>query len=70
MLAAIDLDDRGQVVAKRKHQPIHVSQHAPVAPHHRKKRPNDLVVSYGHADRESVDPLVDWLKHYVGLDRS
>ena len=31
------------------------------------KRPNDLFVSYGHADRDRVDPVVSWLKHDVGL---
>ena len=31
------------------------------------KRPNDLFVSYGHADRNLVDPLVDWLRRSAGL---
>jgi TIR domain len=31
------------------------------------KRPNDLFVSYGHADRDRVDPIVEWLKRHVGL---
>ena len=31
------------------------------------KRPNDLFVSYGHADKARVDPIVNWLRHEVGL---
>ena len=31
------------------------------------KRPNDLFVSYGHADKNRVDTVVDWLRHSVGL---
>jgi hypothetical protein len=31
------------------------------------KRPNDLFVSYGHVDRAHVDPIVNWLRHSVGL---
>lgn len=31
------------------------------------KRPNDLFVSYGHADRNLVDPIVDWLRRSAGL---
>jgi hypothetical protein len=31
------------------------------------KRPHDLFVSYGHADRDRVDPIVEWLKRHVGL---
>lgn len=31
------------------------------------KRPNDLFVSYGHADKSRVDPIVGWLKHAAGL---
>jgi hypothetical protein len=31
------------------------------------KRPNDLFVSYGHADRTVVDPIVDWLRRFAGL---
>ena len=31
------------------------------------KRPNDLFVSYGHADRDRVDPIVEWLKRHVRL---
>jgi hypothetical protein len=31
------------------------------------KRPNDLFISYGHVDRGRIDPIVDWLKHRVGL---
>jgi len=31
------------------------------------KRPNDLFVSYGHADKARVDPIVNWLRHDVGL---
>lgn len=31
------------------------------------KRPNDLFVSYGHADRNLVDPLVNWLRRLAGL---
>ena len=31
------------------------------------KRPNDLFVSYGHADRARVDPIVDWLQRSAGL---
>lgn len=31
------------------------------------KRPNDLFVSYGHADRALVDTVVDWLSRSAGL---
>ena len=31
------------------------------------KRPNDFFVSYGHADKARVDPIVNWLRHEVGL---
>jgi TIR domain len=31
------------------------------------KRPNDLFVSYGHADRALVEPVVDWLRRSAGL---
>ncbi|HNC31945.1 MAG TPA: toll/interleukin-1 receptor domain-containing protein [Cyclobacteriaceae bacterium] len=31
------------------------------------KRPNDLFISYGHADQHRINPIVDWLKRYVGL---
>ncbi len=31
------------------------------------KRPNDFFVSYGHADKARVDPIVHWLRHEVGL---
>jgi hypothetical protein len=31
------------------------------------KRPNDLFVSYGHSDRDRVDPIIEWLKRHVGL---
>ncbi|GIM89187.1 toll/interleukin-1 receptor domain-containing protein [Paractinoplanes toevensis] len=31
------------------------------------KRPNDLFVSYGHADRELVGPVVDWLRRSAQL---
>jgi hypothetical protein len=31
------------------------------------KRPHDLFISYGHADRDRVDPIVEWLKRHVGL---
>lgn len=32
------------------------------------KRPHDLFVSYGHSDRELVDPIVDLFKRHVGLN--
>jgi hypothetical protein len=31
------------------------------------KRPNDLFISYGHADRDVVGPIVDWLGRSAGL---
>jgi TIR domain len=31
------------------------------------KRPNDLFISYGHADRALVDPVVDWLSRSTGF---
>lgn len=31
------------------------------------KRPNDLFISYGHADRAIVEPVVDWLSKSAGL---
>jgi TIR domain len=31
------------------------------------KRPNDLFVSYGHADRDLVAPVVDWLVRSAGF---
>lgn len=31
------------------------------------KRPNDLFVSYGRADKARVDPIVDWLRGAAGL---
>jgi TIR domain len=31
------------------------------------KRPNDLFVSYGYADKTLVDPIVDWLHRAAGL---
>ena len=31
------------------------------------KRPNDLFVSYGRADKAHVDPIVDWLRGAAGL---
>lgn len=31
------------------------------------KRANDLFVSYGHADRAIVDPIIDWLHKSAGL---
>lgn len=31
------------------------------------KRPNDLFISYGHADRAVVGPIVDWLARSAGL---
>ena len=31
------------------------------------KRSNDLFVSYGHSERDRVDPIIEWLKRYVGL---
>jgi TIR domain len=31
------------------------------------KRPNDLFVSYGHADKTIVDPIVEWLRRSAGL---
>jgi hypothetical protein len=32
------------------------------------KRPYDLFISYGHADKPLVDPIVDWLRRFVGLE--
>jgi hypothetical protein len=32
------------------------------------KRPNDLFISYGHADRAVVEPIVDWLDNSAGLE--
>jgi hypothetical protein len=32
------------------------------------KRKYDLFVSYGHADRERVNPIVDWLRRSAGLE--
>jgi TIR domain len=31
------------------------------------KRPNDLFISYGHADRAIVNPIADWLSKSAGL---
>jgi hypothetical protein len=31
------------------------------------KRPNDLFISYGHADKPIVDAIVRWLQHSAGL---
>jgi TIR domain len=31
------------------------------------KRANDLFVSYGHADRTIVNPVIDWLRKAAGL---
>jgi hypothetical protein len=31
------------------------------------KRTNDLFISYGHADRDAVEPVIDWLSTSAGL---
>jgi hypothetical protein len=31
------------------------------------KRPNDLFISYGHADRATIKPVIDWLTRSAGL---